>query len=216
MLAAYAWDLRLLGVRLDRSPVGELARDRPDETLLRVVARRAPRLLRIEATSPAAPTDALDAVAGAGLAPEAKVDVDIAPAPAAVSAAVAPAPVSLLAGLVRRVVELASGPPVPATTELTRALEGALAAMKLSGDPVAEVREVSRGRPIRFDRQSRVLFVNGRHEAVRALAGHPSGMLLLLAAAVSELNRELETVTDAEELNVITSLLACRGTPRAA
>jgi hypothetical protein len=213
VLAAYAWDLCLLGVRLDRSPVRELARDRPDEMLLRVVARRAPRLLRIEATPPLAVVDSVDsadAAAGAGLAREAKVhvDVDVVPAPAAVPVAAAPEPTSMFSGIVRRVVELASRPPVPATTELTRALEGALAAMKLSGDPVAEVREVSRGRPIRFDRASRVLIVNGRHEAVGALAGHPPGVLLLLASAVSEVNRELETVTDAEELNVITSLLA--------
>jgi hypothetical protein len=51
------------------------------------------------------------------------------------------------------------------------------------------------------------VIVNGSHPAVTALVGQPSGTLFLLAAAVSEINRELVPVTDAEEYAILLDLL---------
>jgi hypothetical protein len=113
-----------------------------------------------------------------------------------------------LQGLVRWVVELVTPAPEPLSeTPLTTALEKALAAMKLTGDPVVLVTEAKRGRPVRFDAKTSRVIVNTTHASVRAIEQHPSQLLFLLAAAVSEINRELLPVTDAEELAVITDLL---------
>jgi hypothetical protein len=90
---------------------------------------------------------------------------------------------------------------------LTSALAQAVVAMKLTGNPVVSVREARSGRPVRFDEETKTLLLNTRHAAVRALADDPARVLFLVAAAVSEINRELERVTDAEELNVILDLL---------
>lgn len=199
-LASYEWELRMLGERTDRDPRAELASDRPDEILLHVVARRAPSFLQlVETPPPSAPAPAPAPAAGEPSAPDARVEeLDFAPASS---------PPSFFEGLVRRIVDLVSGPAPTNDPALTSALSDAVLAMRLTGSPVAAVVEARRGRPIRFDAKSKVLVVNTKHAAVVALANHPARTLLLLAAAVSEVNRELEQVTDAEELNVIVDLL---------
>jgi hypothetical protein len=200
-LAAYEWDLRLLGERIDIDPKKALDADRPDELLLRVVARRAPHLLQIEALPPPSEPEVHEEEPPARLVEAATSEVT--------SPGFAPAssPPSFFEGLVRRIVELVTGPEPKKDPALTGALTEAIQSMKLTGSPVGAVIEVRRGRPIRFDPATKELLVNTKHEAVRALADHPARVLLLLAAAVSEVNRELEQVTDAEELNVLADLL---------
>jgi hypothetical protein len=119
----------------------------------------------------------------------------------------ASSPPSFFHGLVRWIGELVSGPEPDPNPALTSALTEAIVAMKLTGNPVTSVREVRRGRAVRFDEEAKQLVVNTQHDAVRALADDDARVLFLLAAAVSEVNRELEHVTDAEELNVILDLL---------
>jgi len=106
--------------------------------------------------------------------------------------------------------ELVVPKPPPPDTALTGALQAALAQMKLTASPVLRVVEAQSGRPVRLLAEARVLGVNTRHKAVRALANDPARVLFLLAAAVSEINRELEPVTDAEELAVLRDLLRHR------
>ncbi|MBX3232307.1 MAG: hypothetical protein KIT84_22030 [Labilithrix sp.] len=184
---AYRWDLALLGV-LDEpaiDPVAELATDRPAPSLMRVVARRAPHLVD-RATGDAPPT------------------VEVVE-PSATS--------SFFDGIVRRVVELVTRTSeLPATSPLTEAIGLALTAMSLTGDPVAGVREAKRGRPIVFHRASRWVVVNTRHPVVTALAARPDGVLHLVVAALSEINRELTEVTDAEEVAQLLDLLRANAT----
>jgi hypothetical protein len=119
-----------------------------------------------------------------------------------------PASDGFLSGLVRWVVELVAVTPEKVVqTPLSGALRDALSAMKLTGDPIASVVETSRGRPVRYEAANKTVFINTSHASVKALKDHPSRVLFLLAAAVSEVNRELEAVTDAEELAVIVDLL---------
>jgi hypothetical protein len=194
--AAYVWDMRLLGQRSDEDPIAELAKDRPDPILMRVASRRAPHL--IDAATADAPPPA--PAAAPALAP--------APAPALAPApAPAPAP-TFLEGVARWVVALVTPPPEPVSeSPLTQALHDALTAMELTGAPVAAVIESSRGRPVRYDAKTRRIVVNAAHATMRALEPHPARIALLLLAAVSEINRELVPVTDAEELTVIVNLL---------
>ena len=177
-LAAYVWDLRLLGARRDADPVEELARDRPDGSLMRVAARRAVGLID-RATGDVTPGENANANANA----------------------------NFFSGLVRRVVELVTTPERGGSSPLTDAMLKGLLAMKLTGGPVEAVVEVRRGRPVRYEARRRTVFVNMTHDTVRALEAHPSRVLVLLSAAVSEINRELVPVTDAEELAVIVDLL---------
>jgi hypothetical protein len=79
--------------------------------------------------------------------------------------------------------------------------------MKLTGDAVQSVAESKRGRPVRYDAEERRVIVNAQHPSVRDLRGDPARVLFLLVAAVSEINRELVPVTDAEEISVIMDLL---------
>jgi hypothetical protein len=79
--------------------------------------------------------------------------------------------------------------------------------MELTGHPVSAVVESARGRPVRYDPKTERLVVNAAHPTLRALEAHPARVALLLATAVSEINRELVPVTDAEELTVIVNLL---------
>lgn len=200
-LASYEWELRMLGERSDRDPRAELAGDRPDEILLRVVARRAPSFLQLVETpeEPSVAPSADDQSDVEQTITDPRVpDFDFAPASS---------PPSFFEGLVRRIVELVTGPEPTKGPALVGALTDAIVAMKLTGSPVASVVEARRGRPVRFDAKTKQLFVNTRHEAVRAIVDDPARTLFLLAAAVSEVSRELEQVTDAEELNVIADLL---------
>ncbi len=96
---------------------------------------------------------------------------------------------------------------VAVETALTTALLQGLGAMNLTEGPVEHVVETKRGRPVRYDAGRRTVFVNVAHETLRGLAKHPARNVLLMAAAVSEINRELVPVTDAEELKVIVDLL---------
>jgi hypothetical protein len=187
--AAYRWELRLLGLRSDRDPIAELASDRPDPILVRVATRRAPQLLAIP--------DVQEEVQREAAERDLPLVVPEEPAPAE----------SFLAGLVRRVKALVVPPAPPPDTDLTGALQAALSQMKLTGKPVERVIEVPRGRPVRFLSEERAVAINTRHKLVRALAKDPARVLFLLVAAVSEINRELEAVTDAEELAVLRDLL---------
>jgi hypothetical protein len=212
-LGAYRWDLAILGLAPNLDVAAELAKDRPDPVLTRVAVRRAPHLVArpddpapapLPPFAPDAPPDAIDAT-DAPAATAARAAPGAAGAPDA-----SPPSEPFLAGLVRRLVELVSPPPPPAESELTAALAGALRAMKLTGEPVATVIEARRGRPVRYEEDLRRLVVNTRHPHVRALANDPSRMLFLLVAAVSEINRELLPVTDAEEHAVLLDLLRDR------
>jgi hypothetical protein len=191
-IAPYEWELRLLGLLDDLDPKKVLAQDRPDPVLVHVTARRAPHLLQIEPTPPPEPLVAVPAPETAETPPSSD------------------APVSsegFFQGLVRRVVELVTPKGPPPDDALTSALSSAITAMKLTGTPVEIVVEARRGRAVRYDGENRRVVVNTSHEDVRALVNHPSRVLVLLAAAVSEVNRELESVTDAEELAVVRDLL---------
>src|SRR5262249_24016685 len=116
-----------------------------------------------------------------------------------------PASESFFQGLTRSVVELVrtSEAPPPVDENLQRAVR----AMKLTGDPVTSIAAAKSGRPIRFEADSGQLLVNTRHPSIRALDDNPSRVFHLLTAAVSEINRELERVTDAEELAILRDLL---------
>ena len=119
-----------------------------------------------------------------------------------------PAPEGFLAGLVRRVTELVGGgPQVLEETPLTRALSDAIEALALTGHPVAFVQASTKGRPVSYRRDSRTLVINAKHPAVVAHAARPNGMLFLVLAALSEINRELVEVTDAEEVSKVLDLL---------
>jgi hypothetical protein len=177
----YAWDLRLLGALSDVDPKTELAKPEPDVALLRVVAKRAPHLI-----VPPKPEIVVP-------------EIESVPTPRHI-----PPAESFFEGLSRTVVELIRPDPAP---PVDAKLEQAVLAMKLTGDPVTSIATARSGRPIRYEAESRTLVVNTRHASVRALDEHPARIFHLLTAAVSEINRELEPVTDAEELAVLRDLL---------
>lgn len=125
---------------------------------------------------------------------------------------------SWFGGLVSRVVLLFDPPePVePATRALGPSLLQAIDKLGLAPTKVVTgVRYARSGRPLRFDAASGKLVLNRSHPAVRALAAKatedPRARTLLVAAAVREINRVLEVVTDATEKRVLLSLL--RGEP---
>ncbi|MDC0740981.1 hypothetical protein [Polyangium mundeleinium] len=125
---------------------------------------------------------------------------------------------SWFGGLVSRVVLLfgPSEPVEPATRALGPSLMQAIDKLGLAPTQVVTgVRYARSGRPLRFDAVSGKLVLNRSHPAVRALAAKaaedPRARTLLVAAAVREINRVLEVVTDATEKRVLLSLL--RGEP---
>jgi hypothetical protein len=79
------------------------------------------------------------------------------------------------------------------------------------GDPIAEVVEVKSGRPIRYEKKRKRLVLHRGHPSLAWLgeAGtwSPGALSLLLAAIVTEVNRSLEAVNDAEERRVLQQLL---------
>jgi len=206
-LAAYVWDLRLLGARSDGDPVKELASDRPDPALMRVAARRAPHLVdAATGDAPAAPVILPSPLVAAMAAMRTPPATTPTPTTATTDAPLPEA--TFLHGLVRWVVELVTPAPEPESeSPLTQSLEKALTAMKLTGEPVARVVESKRGRPVRYDAKKKLVVVNPSHPTAAALEAHPSCEVFLLAAAVSEINRELVSVTDAEEAAVLLDLL---------
>ncbi len=158
-LAAYAWDLRLLGARQDVSPAAEMAKDRPDPVLMRVASCRAPALVD-RATGDAGPQrPAPVRVSVAALAPivaPPRVDGPVAEVEEPVVEE-EPAALDFFAGLVRKLVELVrpSRLEAPPETALTRALLERLLALRLTGEPVEWVIETDRGRPVRYDAKRR-------------------------------------------------------------
>ncbi|MDI1435171.1 hypothetical protein [Polyangium sorediatum] len=125
---------------------------------------------------------------------------------------------SWFGGLVSRVVLLFDPPePMePATRALGPSLMQTIDKLGLAPTQVVTgVRYARSGRPLRFDAASGKLVLNRSHPAVRALAAKaaedPRARTLLVAAAVREINRVLEVVTDATEKRVLLSLL--RGEP---
>ena len=204
----YRWDLALLGV-LDEPGTDvqkELEHDRPDPDLMHVVARRAPHLIdKQTGDAPTLPTHVQHAEL-AGESAEAE-------APGERLAAIhEPAPAeSFFTGLLRRVTELVAPTEVLTESPLTTALADALVGMALTGHPVAAVRATKRGRPVTYKKATRTVLVNAEHEIVRALAKKPTGILHLVLAALSEINRELVEVTDQEEAAKILDLLRANG-----
>jgi hypothetical protein len=176
--AEYLWDLRRLGVLTDHPIDKELAGDEPDAALLRVVEKRAPHLI-----VPERPETIVTAA-------DAPID--------------APASESFFRGITRKLTGIVTPSPAP---PVGGDLERAIGAMKLTGDPVTAIVSVRSGRPVRYDSGARKLLVNTRHPAVVALDDHPARTFHLLTAAVSEINRELEAVTDSEELAILRDLL---------
>jgi hypothetical protein len=122
---------------------------------------------------------------------------------------------SWFAGLVRRVALLfgpPEPPPDPATQELGQLLLASIGRLGLSSVPVVTgIRYVRKGRPFRYDIDKSELVVNRAHPGVRSLADRAAkdarARVLLVAAAVREINRTLELVTDATERRVLLSLL---------
>ncbi|KYF89355.1 hypothetical protein BE17_10675 [Sorangium cellulosum] len=87
--------------------------------------------------------------------------------------------------------------------------------MGLEGSPVRAVVESRSGRPVRYDASRSHIVLNTEHEALAWLrprgAPDPAAVALLAAAAVSEVNRALKSVTDAEERRALDHLLRSMG-----
>ncbi|MBK9267035.1 MAG: hypothetical protein IPM54_45570 [Polyangiaceae bacterium] len=121
---------------------------------------------------------------------------------------------SWLQNLVKRVVVFFDrpAPMEPWTKELGPSLQLAIEKLGLTNtNVVTGVRYVRKGRPMVFDEASGQLVINRSHHAIRSLAARvskdPRARLLLVVAAVREINRVLEVVTDATERRVLLSLL---------
>ncbi|UQA60381.1 hypothetical protein [Polyangium aurulentum] len=122
---------------------------------------------------------------------------------------------SWFAQLVRRVALLfdpPEPPPDPATQELGQSLLASIGKLGLAPTQVVTgIRYVRKGRPFRYDIEKSELVVNRAHPVVRSLADRSAkdarARVLLVAAAVREINRALELVTDATERRVLLSLL---------
>ncbi|KYF54532.1 hypothetical protein BE08_21740 [Sorangium cellulosum] len=95
------------------------------------------------------------------------------------------------------------------------ALHAALVQMGLEGAPVRAVVESRTGRPVRYDAGRGHIVVNVEHAALAWLrargAPDPAAVALLAAAAVGEVNRALQSVTDAEERRALDHLLRAMG-----
>lgn len=112
------------------------------------------------------------------------------------------------------------------TTALGPAVERALRALRLRDEPVIVVREDRKGRLLRYDKSARVITINIAHPALAKvlLAPSPAGLrracLALTAAALTEVNLALESITDHDECEAILELLrqdaAAAGTREAA
>ncbi len=111
----------------------------------------------------------------------------------------APAP-TLLAGLLGIYLRA-----VRSTPGLARRLTRALGCAPIS--QAIEVVVADSGRPLRFDRKRQKLTVNTEHESIRAVVGAGDDTSLI-AAALSEINREDDTFNDAEEVRALFALLA--------
>ncbi|WP_437991511.1 hypothetical protein [Sorangium sp. So ce145] len=107
------------------------------------------------------------------------------------------------------------GQEAAAGSPLAAALHEAIVRMNLEGSPVRAVVEGRSGRPIRYDASRGHIVVNTEHEALAWLrargAPDPAAVALLAAAAVGEVNRALQSVTDAEERRALDHLLRSIG-----
>lgn len=125
-----------------------------------------------------------------------------------------------LVGLRRRIVTLFSGADDEPEPPPALALRQAVERLALTGDPAGVVEIATRGRAVRYERRKRRIVVNRNDPAVRDVvdafargdAPSPAAQALVVAAAVAEINRALEAVTDAEELRALAALL--EGLPR--
>jgi hypothetical protein len=156
---------------------------------------------------------------GAEAAAPLELQPETATAPDTLSGLQTPVDPSWLDGLVQQVRSWFSptGEPlaVGARVELTDAVLDALERLALTGEPVAAVQCVSSGRPVRYDRNARRILLNHRHPVVSALGRQPlepTALAMLVAAAVGEVNRALEAVTDSEECRALADLLAAKPT----
>jgi hypothetical protein len=103
---------------------------------------------------------------------------------------------------------------VDISPELADALSSALERLALTGEPVQAVEYASSGRPVRYDDDRHCVLINPHHRVVRSLAAQSldaDRLALLVAAAVGEINRSLESVTDTEEHRALLDLLSTRG-----
>jgi hypothetical protein len=122
---------------------------------------------------------------------------------------------SWLAGLVQSAIAVFA-PEIPPETKAARGLRATLRAelarLALSGDPVVAVDWTASGRPVRYDPERRVVLLNRRHPAIAARSDGPAARAIpaLVAAAVTEINRALVAVTDAEELRALAELMGAR------
>jgi hypothetical protein len=137
---------------------------------------------------------------------------DIGASGTATSGPVAPE-VPWLERLRRRVALLfnASPPQLPEPNALCAALHEALGELGLVGGPVFRIIEAKSGPAIRYDKRTQMITLNRRHRALLWLrsseAPSARALCVLLAAIVSEVNRALGEVTDAEERRVLLQLL---------
>ncbi|AKT36945.1 hypothetical protein [Chondromyces crocatus] len=108
-----------------------------------------------------------------------------------------------------------STPEAQGESALATAVHEVLAWLRLTGDPVAYVDEVRSGRPVRYDPKSRWVLINPHHDTLRWARGRsprdPQLVALLSAAAVGEINRALQAVTDAEERRALDEMLRSIG-----
>ncbi len=101
----------------------------------------------------------------------------------------------------------------PAPTGIGDAVERALRALRLRDEPVIVVKEIRRGKLLRYEKANRVITINVAHPALapiaasRAPAAVRRACLALTAAALSEVNIALEHVTDHDESQALLELL---------
>lgn len=100
---------------------------------------------------------------------------------------------------------------LPEQNALCAALHQALGELGLVGGPVHEIIETKRGPAVRYDEENKRVLLNRQHRSLRWLRSSdaPSArdLSFLIAAIVSEINRALTGVTDAEERRVLLQLL---------
>lgn len=100
----------------------------------------------------------------------------------------------------------------PLHDPLRLALQGALDGMPAVGPEIVSFVYAGSGRPLRFVQRTRRLVLHREHPAMAALAAKapedPRARSVLLAAALTEVNRALEGVTDAEEIRILRELLS--------
>jgi hypothetical protein len=99
----------------------------------------------------------------------------------------------------------------PPASAFCAALQKAIDELRLDGDPITDVIEAKSGRALRYEKKTKRLVIHRGHRALKWIGD--SGTLgkgalsILLAAVVSEVNRALDTVTEAEERRVLQELL---------